>query len=153
MPTKDLILAIDNGTQSLKAMIFDPAGQLLAKEAVTFVPYFSQRPTWAEQDPEVFWQALVEACQRIWQHPDIDRDRVAGVALTTQRGSVVNVDKNGKPLRPAMLWPDQRKTYGLPPVSGSSSGTPRPTATRRCSATTPTTSTSNARTPTATSTR
>ncbi|MGD8344715.1 MAG: FGGY family carbohydrate kinase, partial [Desulfobacterales bacterium] len=100
--TKDLILAIDNGTQSLKAIIFDTTGQLLAKEAVTFVPYYSEQPAWAEQDPEVFWLALVEACQRLWQHPDIDRDRVAGVALTTQRGSVVNVDKNGRPLRPAM---------------------------------------------------
>ncbi len=118
MPTKDLILAIDNGTQSLKAMIFDTAGQLLAKEAVTFVPYFSEKPTWAEQDPEVFWQALVTACQRIWQHPDIDKNRVAGVALTTQRGSVVNIDKDGKPLRPAIMWLDQRKTYGLPPVRG-----------------------------------
>jgi sugar (pentulose or hexulose) kinase len=118
MPTKDLILAIDNGTQSLKALIFDAAGQLVAREAVTFTPYFSEQPTWAEQDPEVFWQALVEACQRLWQHPDISKDRIAGVALTTQRGSVVNVDKNGKPLRPAMMWLDQRKTYGLAPVGG-----------------------------------
>ena len=118
MSTKDLILAIDNGTQSLKALIFDAAGQLMAKEAVTFVPYFSERPTWAEQNPEVFWRALVEACQRLWQHPDIVKDRVAGVALTTQRGSVVNVDKDGRALRPAMMWLDQRKTYGLAPVSG-----------------------------------
>jgi sugar (pentulose or hexulose) kinase len=42
MTTQDLILAIDNGTQSLKALIFDTAGQLLAKEAVTFVPYYSE---------------------------------------------------------------------------------------------------------------
>ncbi len=116
--SKDLILAIDNGTQSLKAILFDTTGQLLAKEAVAFVPYYSEQPAWAEQDPQVFWQALVEACQRLWQHPDIDRDRVAGVALTTQRGSVVNVDKNGRPLRPAMMWLDQRKTYGLAPISG-----------------------------------
>ncbi len=118
MTTKDLILSIDNGTQSLKALIFDAAGQLLAKEAVTFVPYYSEQPAWAEQDPEIFWKALVKACQGIWQHPNVDKDRVAGVALTTQRGSVVNVDKDGRPLRPAMMWLDQRKTYGLPPVSG-----------------------------------
>jgi sugar (pentulose or hexulose) kinase len=116
--TKDLILAIDNGTQSLKALIFDAAGQLLAKEAVAFVPYYSEQPAWAEQDPEVFWQAVVKACQGVWQHPRVNKDRIAGVALTTQRGSVVNVDENGRPLRPAMMWLDQRKTYGLPPVSG-----------------------------------
>ena len=118
MAAKDLILAIDNGTQSLKALIFDAAGQLLAKEAVTFVPYYSEQPAWAEQNPEVFWSALVKACQGIWQHPNVDKDRIIGVALTTQRGSVVNVDKDGRPLRPAMMWLDQRKTYGLPPVSG-----------------------------------
>ena len=118
MSTKDLILAIDNGTQSLKALIFDAAGQLLAKEAVTFDPYYSAQPAWAEQDPEVFWDALVNACQGIWRHSDVDKDRLVGVALTTQRGSVVNVDKDGRPLRPAMMWLDQRKTYGLPPVGG-----------------------------------
>ena len=116
--TKDLILAIDNGTQSLKALVFDATGQLLAKEAVTFRPYYSEQPAWAEQDPEIFWKALVKACQGIWHQHHIDKDRIAGVALTTQRGSVVNVDKNGRPLRPAMMWLDQRKTYGLPPVGG-----------------------------------
>ena len=40
------------------------------------------------------------------------------MALTTQRSTVVNVYRGGKPLRPAVLWPDQRKTYGLPPVGG-----------------------------------
>jgi len=118
MSTKDLLLAIDNGTQSLKALIFDLEGQLLAKELVPFTPYFSKQPAWAEQDPVVFWQALCQACQGLWQKNQIERDRIAGVALTTQRATVVNVDAGGTPLRPAMLWLDQRKTYGLPPVAG-----------------------------------
>ena len=118
MSTKDLLLAIDNGTQSLKALIFDLEGQLLAKELVPFTPYFSKQPAWAEQDPDVFWQALCQACQGLWQKNQIERDRIAGVALTTQRATVVNVDAGGTPLRPAMLWLDQRKTYGLPPVAG-----------------------------------
>ena len=107
---KDLLLAIDNGTQSLKALIFDLEGQLLAKEIVAFTPYFSDHPTWAEQKPQVFWQALCTACQRLWQHKDNYSVRVAGVAVTTQRGTVINVDEKGTPLRPAMLWLDQRKT-------------------------------------------
>ena len=118
MITKDLILAIDNGTQSLKALIFDLDGQLLAKEMVPFTPYFSDQPGWAEQDPEVFWQALCQACQQLWLRKDVAKSRIAGVALTTQRATVVNVDEKGKPLRPAILWLDQRKTYGLPPVGG-----------------------------------
>ena len=41
-----------------------------------------------------------------------------GVALTTQRATVVNVDRDGKPLRPAIVWLDQRRTEGLDPVGG-----------------------------------
>jgi sugar (pentulose or hexulose) kinase len=118
MSAKDLLLAIDNGTQSLKALVFDLQGQLLAREQVEFTPYYSDQPGWAEQNPEIFWQALCQACQGLWDRHRIDKKSIAGVALTTQRGTVVNVDKNGKPLRSAMLWLDQRKTYGLPPVQG-----------------------------------
>ena len=118
MTTKDLILAIDNGTQSLKALIFDLEGRLVAKEMVAFTPYFSDQPGWTEQNPDVFWQALCEGCRRLLGRSDVDKARIAGVALTTQRCTVVNVDRAGTPLRPAMLWPDQRKTYGLPAVGG-----------------------------------
>jgi sugar (pentulose or hexulose) kinase len=118
MSPNDLLLSIDNGTQSLKALVFSLEGQLMAKEVVAFKPYFSEHPGWAEQQPEIFWQALCQACQGLWNQHSIDRNRIAGVALTTQRGTVINVDKNGEPLRPAMIWLDQRKTYGQPPISG-----------------------------------
>ena len=118
MNDKDLVLAIDNGTQSLKALLFDLGGQLIEKQVVEFTPYFSKQPGWAEQDPEVFWDALCTACQRLWQHNPAIKERIAGVALTAQRGTLINVDQDGRPLRPAILWLDQRKTYGLPPVSG-----------------------------------
>ena len=118
MSEKDLLLAIDNGTQSLKALIFDLQGQLLAKELVPFAPYFSEQPAWAEQDPDVFWDALCRACQGLWHQHFEYKERIAGVALTTQRGTVVNVDKSGKPLRPAMVWLDQRKTHDLAPMAG-----------------------------------
>ena len=48
---KDLLLAIDCGTQSLKALVFDLNGNLLDKEQTLFTPYFSENPGWAEQDP------------------------------------------------------------------------------------------------------
>jgi len=118
MNDKDLILAIDNGTQSLKALIFDLGGNLLFKERIPFRPYVSPRPGWAEQDPDLFWKALCQACHGLWKQRGVPRERIAGVALTTQRGTVINVDKKGRPMRPAMLWLDQRRTYGLPPVGG-----------------------------------
>ncbi|MDQ1331446.1 MAG: hypothetical protein QG578_1714 [Thermodesulfobacteriota bacterium] len=118
MNNKDLLLAIDNGTQSLKALIFDLEGNLLAKESAPFKPYFSRHPGWAEQDPDVFWDALCLACRKLLGNNTAYRERIAGVALTTQRGTVINLDKEGKPLRPAIIWLDQRKTHGLPPLGG-----------------------------------
>ncbi len=115
---KYLLLAVDNGTQSLKALVFDPAGNLLAREAVPLPPCSSPQPGWAEQDPEDFWQALCTACQALWRRPEVDKARIAGMAVTTQRGTVVSVDRAGTPLRPAVLWLDQRRTPGLPPIGG-----------------------------------
>jgi sugar (pentulose or hexulose) kinase len=118
MENADLILSIDNGTQSVKAMVFDAAGNLLAAQAVPFQPYVSRQPGWAEQDPQIFWQSLCSACQGLWRQPGVVRRRLAGMALTTQRGTVINLDSDDRPLRPAIVWLDQRKTYGLPPLGG-----------------------------------
>jgi sugar (pentulose or hexulose) kinase len=119
MAAADLLLAIDNGTQSLKALVFDPSGRLKARQQVVFKPYFSRHPGWAEQHPEVFYSALCTACRRLWTRDRLAPERLTGIALTTQRGSVINVDANGRPLRPAMLWLDQRKTHGQKPVGGA----------------------------------
>jgi len=119
MTEKDLLLSIDNGTQSLKALVFDACGNLLAKKQVLFTPYFSDRPGWAEQDPAVFWGALCRACKGVFTESGIEKSRIAGVSVTTQRGTVINLDKKGQPLRPAILWLDQRKCSGQPPLGGA----------------------------------
>ena len=104
------LLAIDNGTQSVRALLFDLAGNLLGKGKVELEPYYAAQPGWAEQDPEYYWQSLGEACRRLWQATGVDRGLIAGVALTTQRGTLINVDADGRPLRPAILWLDQRRS-------------------------------------------
>ena len=112
------LLAIDNGTQSVRALLFDPRGNLLAKTRVPIEPYYSTAPGLAEQNPQVFWDALCQACQQLWQIPLVERSSIAAVAITTQRSTVVNVDRAGQPLRPAIVWLDQRRTEGLAPVGG-----------------------------------
>ncbi len=121
---QDLILSIDAGTQSVRALLFDLQGNLLAKARQPIEPYFSTAPGLAEQQPEVFWQALCQACQQLWkdlaQDPNsgLSPQRIAGVTLTTQRSTLINLDKNCQPLRPAIVWLDQRRTEGLPPLGG-----------------------------------
>ena len=115
---KDLILSIDNGTQSIKALVFRPDGHLEACERLPLVPYYSRQPGWAEQDPEHFWQTLCRVCRQLLDGRADLKDRIAGLAVTTQRGTVINLDKQGLPLRPAIVWLDQRKSHGLPPLKG-----------------------------------
>ncbi len=112
------LLAIDVGTQSTRALVFDLQGNMIAKARVEIDPYFSTTPGLAEQDPEVFWNALCQACQQVLVEPGVDKQNIAGVALTTQRSTLINVDKEGKPLRPAIHWLDQRRTPGVKPVGG-----------------------------------
>jgi len=118
MSSGDHVLAIDNGTQSVRALLFDLGGSLIAKSRVELEPYVSDHPGWAEQDPEYYWRSLCEACQELWTISPVPRDAVAGVALTTQRATVINVDGSGTPLRPAIVWLDQRRAEGMRPVGG-----------------------------------
>lgn len=105
-----LVLTIDFGTQSVRAMLFDKHGKEYGKMKIHFKqPYFSKDIGWAEQTPEFYWDRLKEAtnglkeqCADIW-------DDVKGVAVTTIRDTAVIVDKDGKPLRDIILWLDQRE--------------------------------------------
>jgi len=112
------LLAIDVGTQSARAIVFDAAGNLLAKTQEFFEPpYRSPQPGWAEQEVEVYWRALVRCCRRLWTESALRPEAIAGLALTTLRGSVVCADAQGRALRPAILWLDQRRCTS-PPLLG-----------------------------------
>ncbi len=117
MPGEQL-LAIDHGTQSVRALVFDPRGNQIACSRVVIQPYYSTAPGLAEQDPLVFWNAVCQACQGLWSLPGVRKEALGGVAVTTQRGTLLNVDADGNALRPAIIWLDQRHTEGLKPVGG-----------------------------------
>ncbi|MDQ5887355.1 MAG: hypothetical protein QG667_643, partial [Pseudomonadota bacterium] len=97
----EYLLSIDNGTQSVRALLFDLKGHLVAKSQVHLNAYFSDHPGWAEHDPLGYWQAVCQACQRLWADNHIPKSAIKGVAVTTQRGTMINLDKHGNPLRPA----------------------------------------------------
>ena len=115
---KELLLAIDVGTQSTRALIFDLQGNLLFKTKIPLPVYNAPKPGWAELEPQRFWESLCQACQQLWATPGVEKDQIAGVAITTQRNVLINLDRQGSPLRPAIHWSDQRRTSGLPNVGG-----------------------------------
>ena len=114
----DLVLAIDNGTQSVRALLFDMQGNVVAKSKVELEAYFSNNPGWAEQDAEYYWASLCQACHQLWANSSIDKNRIKGVTLTTQRGTYVCVDEQGEALRPAVVWLDQRRAETTDPIGG-----------------------------------
>ncbi len=116
---EDYLLAIDHGTQSIRAGVFDLRGNPVTIARRTIEPYFSAQPGWAEQNPDYFWEELCQVCQELWQTCPVPPEAIRGMALTTQRGTVVNVDREGKPLRPAIIWLDQRLARGVTPVKGT----------------------------------
>jgi sugar (pentulose or hexulose) kinase len=66
--TPDLLLAIDVGTQSVRALAFDRDGTLHGRAQVPFEPPFgSPQPGWAEKDAESYWTGLAKACRSLWQ--------------------------------------------------------------------------------------
>ncbi|MFC2152514.1 FGGY-family carbohydrate kinase [Bacteroidota bacterium] len=106
---KQYVIAIDAGTQSIRAVIVDLQGNICEIEKTEIEPYFSDQPGFAELEAEYLWDVLCATTQRLIDNSSINIKDIKGLSITTQRGTVVNLDKEGKPLRPAIVWLDQRK--------------------------------------------
>ncbi len=98
----DSILAIDVGTQSLRACVMDFELSLLERQQVHYTPQVISRDK-VEIDAEILWDALVFACSKL-KH----RDRVKVITLSTLCPSLLPMDANGRPLRPIILHLDRR---------------------------------------------
>lgn len=110
---RDLLLALDNGTQSVRALLFDAQGKRIARSAVA-LHYQRADARSCELAPEQFWQAACTALQQLWsQQPDA-RARVAALAVTTQRATVIALDDQDQPVHPAIIWMDQRRAQHAP---------------------------------------
>ena len=115
--SSNYLLAIDCGTQSVRALVFDLGGHLVDKAQVALDSYATPEPGWVESDPEDFWRALCQACQHLWANTSVPKSAIRGVVVTTQRATVVNLDVQGRPLRPAIVWLDQRRSDADPKLA------------------------------------
>lgn len=111
--SEPLILTIDFGTQSVRAGLFNKKGETVALEKVKYdPPYFSNKPGYAEQDPDYYFESLCEATKKlVAEHGDKIKD-VLGITMAFFRDSVVCLDKDNKVLRPMILWLDERRAEG-----------------------------------------
>lgn len=105
-----LILTIDFGTQSVRAGLYNKKGEAIALEKEKYdPPYHSPKPGYAEQDPNYYFDTLCKCTQRLSKkYSNLFKD-VLGISMAFFRDSIVVVDKEGKPLRPCILWLDERR--------------------------------------------
>lgn len=117
MADKKYVIAIDSGTQNIRAILFDRNGNEVASAQAPIEPYFSLHPGWAEQDPADYWTKLCRATRALMKKVKISPEAIGAVGITSQRTTFITVDRDGKPLRPAIVWLDQRKNENPPPLS------------------------------------
>ncbi len=116
MAEKGYVLAIDSGTQSIRAVLFDIQGNEVAIEQAHYGPYLSLNPGWAEQRTEDYWSKLCQVTKALMARITIDQKAIAAVGITTQRGTVIPMDKEGNALRNAIIWLDRRTVSNPPPL-------------------------------------
>lgn len=101
------LMGIDLGTSSLKTVIMSRDGQILASNAVDY-QYDSPITGYAEQDPEVWWQACLSTVTSVIRQSGISTDDIRSVGFSGQMHGVVFLDKNYQVIRPAILHCDAR---------------------------------------------
>lgn len=109
---KTLILALDQGTTSSRAILFDKQGTIRAIAQKEFRQIYP-KPGWVEHDPAEIWSTQGSVAREAMLSIDATPDDIAAIGITNQRETTVIWDKaNGKPIYPAIVWQD-RRTAGI----------------------------------------
>jgi len=103
------LVGLDVGTTGVKAVAITPTGEVVARSEEGY-PLSTPRPGWAEQDPEDWWRASEAALAALSQRVNTlgSGAAIAGIGLSGQMHGLVCLDGQGRVLRPAILWNDQR---------------------------------------------
>ncbi len=102
------ILALDQGTTSSRAVLFDNKGNLIAVAQKEFTQIFP-RPGWVEHDPEEIWETQLATAKEVIATAKIPVNDIAAIGITNQRETTVVWDRNtGKPIYNAIVWQDRR---------------------------------------------
>jgi glycerol kinase len=105
---KDFILALDQGTTSSRAILFDHAGNAVTQSQSEF-PQIYPQPGWVEHNPEVIWSSQMATAHKVMETASISGDQVAAIGITNQRETTVIWDRGtGEPIANAIVWQCRR---------------------------------------------
>ena len=100
-------IGIDVSTTATKALLIDANGSVVATAATEYA-FETPKPMWSEQAPALWWDGAVQSIRAVLDESGAAPEEVKGVGLTGQMHGLVLLDGDGKVLRPAILWNDQR---------------------------------------------
>lgn len=124
------ILALDQGTTSCRAILFNHASQIVATAQKEFTQYYPQ-PGWVEHDAEEIWSTQYGVIAELLARTQVNPNEIAGIGITNQRETTVIWDKeSGKPIHHAIVWQcrrtteicDELKARGLEPIFKEKTG-------------------------------
>jgi xylulokinase len=114
-------LGIDIGTSGTKTIVIDESGTILASASAEY-PCDHPRPGWSEQDPDSWWRATVSTVREVLAKGSFKAADVAGIGLSGQMHGSVFLDAEGKVVRPALLWNDQRTVAEAAEIEAKAGG-------------------------------
>jgi xylulokinase len=101
-------LGIDIGTGGSRALLIDEGGEVRAACTAVHEDMRMARPLWAEQRPENWWDAAVEAIRGVLAQAGVSGPEIRGIGLSGQMHGLVLLDAGGAVIRPSLIWCDQR---------------------------------------------
>ncbi|MEO0583760.1 MAG: glycerol kinase GlpK [Bacteroidota bacterium] len=102
------ILALDQGTTSSRAILFDQEFRIVGKAQKEFTQIFPQ-PGWVEHDPQEIWESQLSVAREVMKTKGVEAHQIAGIGITNQRETTIIWDKEtGKPIHNAIVWQDRR---------------------------------------------
>ena len=111
------ILAIDVGTTAVKVVLFNTRGCPAGCRVCEYV-LDKPCPDYVEVDPEVYWRAAADGIAGILRDTGVSPDRIKAVGVTSQGETLIVLDRNGRPLRKAMVWLDNRAGAEAAQIAG-----------------------------------
>ena len=105
----DFVLALDQGTSSSRAILFDRGGNAVATVQQEFRQVYPQ-PGWVEHDANEIWDTQLATAKQALANAGVSAKNVSAIGITNQRETTVIWDRDGKPIANAIVWQDRRTT-------------------------------------------